>query len=105
PFLDTTTEMGELLIPIFAWIAKQEARMISERTKAGLRRAVLEGKKLGRPRKNAEIEKIIQLRKEGKTLAEISKETGLSKETVRRRINEYETKIEGAKNENNPASV
>jgi len=95
PFLDTTTEMGELLIPIFAWIAKQEARMISQRTKAGLRRALLEGKKLGRPRRQADIERIISLRKEGKSLEEIAKEMGISKETVRRRI--LESKNDGQK--------
>jgi DNA invertase Pin-like site-specific DNA recombinase len=95
PFLDTTTEMGELLIPIFAWIAKQEARMISQRTKAGLRRALLEGKKLGRPRRQADIERIISLRKEGKSLEEIAKEMGISKETVRRRI--LERKNDGQK--------
>jgi DNA invertase Pin-like site-specific DNA recombinase len=90
PFLDTTTEMGELLIPIFAWIAKQEAKKISERTKAGLKRAVLEGKKLGRPKKQADINKIITLRNEGKSLDEIAKMVGVSKETVRRRILEME---------------
>ena len=90
PFLDTTTEMGELLIPIFAWIAKQEAKMISQRTKAGLRRAVLEGKKLGRPKKQTDVDKIISLRKEGKTLEEIAKIVGVSKETIRRRILEVE---------------
>ena len=90
PFLDTTTEMGELLIPIFAWIAKQEAKMISQRTKAGLRRAILEGKKLGRPKKQTDVDKIISLRKEGKTLEEIAKIVGVSKETIRRRILEVE---------------
>ncbi len=107
PFLDTTTEMGELLIPIFAWIAKQEAKMISQRTKAGLRRAVLEGKKLGRPKKQTDVDKIISLRKEGKTLEEIAKIVGVSKETVRRRILEVENNsksesseaIDEAKNE------
>lgn len=85
-FLDTTTEMGELLTPIFAWIAKQEAKKISERTKAGLIRAQSQGKKLGRPHMEVEIEQINALRQQGKTLEEIAKETGTSKETIRRRL-------------------
>jgi len=85
-FLDTTSEMGELLLPIFAWIAKQEAKKISERTKAGLARVRREGKIIGRPKKDTDLEKIVQLREEGKSLGEIAKVVGLSKETVRRRI-------------------
>lgn len=85
-FLDTTSEMGELLLPIFAWIAKQEAKKISERTKAGLVRARSAGKKLGRPKVGVEMEKILLLRKQGKSLGEIAKLLGTSKETVRRRL-------------------
>ncbi|VVB73306.1 Uncharacterised protein [uncultured archaeon] len=85
-FLDTSTEMGELLTPIFAWIAKQEAKKISERTKAGLARAQAQGKKLGRPKVEVETARMIQLKQEGRTLSEIAKELGSSKETVRRRL-------------------
>lgn len=49
-WLDTSDEgMGQLLIAIFSWVAKQERQRISERTKAGLVRAKTNGKKLGRP--------------------------------------------------------
>lgn len=87
-FLDTTTEMGELLLPIFAWIAKQEAKKISERTKAGLQRAKNEGKNLGRPKVEVNNDAIIKLRNEGKSLAEIAEQLQCSKETVRRRLME-----------------
>jgi len=89
-FLDTTSEMGELLLPIFAWIAKQEAKKISERTKAGLQRAVREGKSLGRPKSLLEMEKMLSLKQQGKSLGEIAKELGTSKETVRRRLSQSE---------------
>jgi DNA invertase Pin-like site-specific DNA recombinase len=50
-WLDTSDDgMGELLIAIFSWVAKQEAQRISERTKAGLERRKKEGKPLGRPK-------------------------------------------------------
>ena len=89
-FLDMTTETGELLLPIFAWIAKQEAKKISERTKAGLQRAVREGKSLGRPKSLLEMERMLALKQEGKSLGEIAKELGTSKETVRRRLSKTE---------------
>jgi len=48
PWLDTSDSgMGELLIAIFSWVAEQERKRISERTKAGLART---DKKLGRPK-------------------------------------------------------
>jgi len=48
-WLDTSDGgMGQLLIAIFSWVARQERERISERTKAGLQRAKLGGKKLGR---------------------------------------------------------
>jgi len=49
-WLDTSDEgMGQLLIAIMSWVAKQERMRISERTKAGLIRARTNGKQLGRP--------------------------------------------------------
>jgi len=41
--------VGQLLIAIFSWVAKQERERIRERVVAGLKRAKKEGKKLGRP--------------------------------------------------------
>jgi DNA invertase Pin-like site-specific DNA recombinase len=52
-WLDTSQEgVAELLIAIFAWVAKEEKRKISERTKAGLAKLKAQGIKLGRPRKD-----------------------------------------------------
>ena len=47
-WLDTSDEgMGKLLIAIFSWVAEQERKRISERTKAGLKRT---NKPVGRPK-------------------------------------------------------
>lgn len=49
-WLDTSQEgVAELLLAIFAWVAKEEKRKISERTKAGLAKLKAKGIKLGRP--------------------------------------------------------
>ena len=42
--------IGEILFAIAGWVAKMESERRSERTKAGLVRAIKEGKKLGRPK-------------------------------------------------------
>jgi DNA invertase Pin-like site-specific DNA recombinase len=50
-WLDTREEgLAELMLAIFAWVAKQEKVKISNRTKEGLARARRQGKKLGRPK-------------------------------------------------------
>lgn len=50
-WLDTRDEhLGQLLIAIFSWVAKQERMRIVERVKAGLERAKGSGKRLGRPK-------------------------------------------------------
>lgn len=49
-WLDTSQEgIAELLLAIFSWVAAEEKRKISERTKAGLARLKAKGIKLGRP--------------------------------------------------------
>jgi len=49
-WLDTSQEgVAELLIAFMAWVAKEEKRKISERTKAGLAKLKAKGVKLGRP--------------------------------------------------------
>jgi len=41
--------IGEILYAIAGWVAKMESERRSERTKAGLARAIASGKRLGRP--------------------------------------------------------
>ena len=48
--IDTTTAAGELTFLIFGALAQFERRVISERTKAGLKAARARGKKGGRPK-------------------------------------------------------
>lgn len=42
-------EIADLLYSLTGWVARMESQRRSERTKAGLNRAVAQGKKLGRP--------------------------------------------------------
>ena len=49
PWTEQSGPMADLLYAITAWVAEFESRRRSERTLAGLARAIAEGKKLGRP--------------------------------------------------------
>lgn len=61
-WLDTRQEgVTDLLLGIFAWVAAEEKRKISERTKAGLARKKAQGVKLGRPRKSPPEIKAVSL--------------------------------------------
>lgn len=51
PYFSSAGQFKDVVISIMATLAKMERDKISERTKAGLRRAKAQGKKLGRPRK------------------------------------------------------
>lgn len=50
PWTETPGEIGELLYAIAGWVARMESQRRSERTLAGLNRAIREGKRLGRPK-------------------------------------------------------
>ena len=50
PWTEQSGPMADLLYAITAWVAEFESKRRSERTLAGLARAVAEGKKLGRPK-------------------------------------------------------
>jgi len=50
PWTEAPGEIAEILYSIAGWVARMESQRRSERTKAGLARAVAHGKKLGRPK-------------------------------------------------------
>jgi len=81
-----STDKGirQLLITLLLWVAQRERENVIERTKAGLDRARSEGKILGRPRANIDMEKINQMRIDGKSWEEISEEIGYPVMTVYR---------------------
>ncbi len=49
PWTEAGGELLDLLLAITGWVARMESNRRSERTKAGLQRAVSQGKRLGRP--------------------------------------------------------
>jgi DNA invertase Pin-like site-specific DNA recombinase len=65
--------------------AEFERSMIRQRVHAGLKRAVAQGKQLGRPRIDAAIEKRLQTQlRTGKGILKVAREMGVGSGTVQR---------------------
>jgi DNA invertase Pin-like site-specific DNA recombinase len=89
PFLSTDNELTrDILLAVFASLAKAEAVKISERTKAGLARARAEGKQIGRPRLTTDqqerLRNLAHNRKQ--SISTIASEVGVSYGTAWRYI-------------------
>ena len=84
-WLDTSGPVRPLLVAIFGWVAEQERARLIERTRAGLERARRQGKRLGRPRASPlKVGAALQLIEGGRSIRQAAKETGVSREVVRR---------------------
>jgi DNA invertase Pin-like site-specific DNA recombinase len=83
--IDTTTPAGKLMFQVCGAFAEFERSMIRQRVHAGLKRAVAQGKQLGRPRIDAAIEKRIQTQlRAGKGMLKVARECGVGSGTVQR---------------------
>jgi DNA invertase Pin-like site-specific DNA recombinase len=83
--VDTSTPAGKALFQMLGVFAEFERAMIVERVQAGLRRARAQGKRLGRPRVSASIEKTI--RRElamGRGIHAVARAVGVGTGTVQR---------------------
>jgi DNA invertase Pin-like site-specific DNA recombinase len=88
--IDTTTDHGEMFFTIMAAIGEFERKQIVARVKAGLRRAVADGKVLGRrtvedsPEGAAKVAKARKLLKAGQGINKVAAAVGLGGGTVQR---------------------
>ena len=83
--LDTTTPSGKAMFQMMGVFAEFERSMIQERVRAGLRRAKDEGKQLGRPRIDPELEQRIRTAlKAGETIRGIAGKFKVNPSTVQR---------------------
>lgn len=88
PFLDTTGIWGEVITAVFATLAQEGSRLISERTKAGIaRRMKQEGATWGRKRLRLNADRARQLQEAGMSYTAIAKRLGCSRAVIWRRLN------------------
>ena len=87
PIQDLTSTEGALMLRIFSAFAAFERDKIKERTRAGLDRAVAEGKQLGRPKPVERIKKIQALKGEQFSQSQVAERLGISIATVKRHWN------------------
>jgi DNA invertase Pin-like site-specific DNA recombinase len=95
--IDTTTPAGKLMFQVCGAFGEFERSMIRQRIKAGLKRAVAQGRQLGRPRIDPAIEKRIQAHlRGGKGIRKVARECGVGTGTVQRVKQEMESPFVGA---------
>jgi DNA invertase Pin-like site-specific DNA recombinase len=74
PFLDTTGPFAGFLIPLFAWLARQESIRKGRAVRLGMEKAKANGKLIGRPTvvDNIDADFVVELRLAGKSWREIA---------------------------------
>jgi DNA invertase Pin-like site-specific DNA recombinase len=82
--VDTSTPNGRLVFGIFASIAEFERELIRDRVRSGMAAAKAKGKRIGRPKVTVDVLRIASLRRQGRSWAEITRATGISKGTAQR---------------------
>jgi DNA invertase Pin-like site-specific DNA recombinase len=84
--LDTSTPAGKMSFTVLGAVAELERSLIAERVRAGLRNAKAKGRKLGRPAVEADAAELARLRGQGHSVAEISRQLGVSVGTIHNRL-------------------
>jgi len=87
--LHTGGPLGRAVVVIIAAIAELERNLIIERVRAGMRRARLEGRHIGRMPLNVDREAILSDRRQGQSLRQIAKYHRISTATVRRVLRQH----------------
>ena len=82
--LDTGGALGRAVVIIISAIAELERNLIIERVRAGMRRARLEGRHIGRRPLDLDHAAIVRDRQLGRSLGELAKTHRVSRTTIRR---------------------
>jgi DNA invertase Pin-like site-specific DNA recombinase len=89
PYFDSCGQFRDVVISIMATLAEQERINISERTKAGLKRTVRAGTKLGRPVVHVDMKLVQKRRAKGESLREIAKALKVSPALLVKRTHQH----------------
>jgi DNA invertase Pin-like site-specific DNA recombinase len=86
--IDTGGPLGRAIVVIVGAIAELERSLIVERVKAGMRRARLEGRRIGRAPLKIDREQVIRDRHAGLSLSRVAQKHGISRASVCRLMKE-----------------
>jgi DNA invertase Pin-like site-specific DNA recombinase len=84
--VDTTTPMGKMIFTVVGAMAEMERELIGERVKAGMKNAKAKGIAIGRPFVTVDDAHLVQLKSQGKSAREISRQLDVPLTTIRRRL-------------------
>jgi DNA invertase Pin-like site-specific DNA recombinase len=90
--IDTDGPLGRAIIVIISAIAELERSLIVERVRAGMRRAKIEGRRIGRTPLDVDHARLVKDRLSGISLTAVAKKYGLSRASVVRFVREAEVK-------------
>jgi DNA invertase Pin-like site-specific DNA recombinase len=86
--IDTSGPLGRAMLTIVGAISELERSLIVERVRAGMRRAKLEGRRIGRSPLNIDRVAVVRDRRSGMSLTDVAKKYHVSRATVCRLVNE-----------------
>ena len=86
--IDTSGPLGRAMVVIVGAIAELERSLIVERVKAGMRRAKLEGRRIGRQPLNIDRKQVVADRKSGMSLTQVARKYRISRASVCRMMKE-----------------
>jgi len=86
--IDTGGPLGRAMLTIIGAIAELERSLIVERVKAGMRRAKLEGRRVGRAPLNINREQVVEDRRSGMSLTQVAMKHRISRASVCRLMRE-----------------
>jgi DNA invertase Pin-like site-specific DNA recombinase len=90
--LDTSSALGQALFSIISAVGQLERDLIRERVKAGLDRARANGIKLGRRPKDVDVDRVLSMYDQLKSLRLVSKALGMSRALVHRTLRRHAPK-------------
>jgi DNA invertase Pin-like site-specific DNA recombinase len=90
--IDTTSALGRAIFTIVAAVAELEKNLICERVQAGINHARARGRRLGRPSRYVDIDRVVELQASGKSLRQIAAVLNVGYGTVRDRLQASERK-------------
>jgi putative DNA-invertase from lambdoid prophage Rac len=84
PWLDTGGPVRGLCIAIFGWMGEQERLRVSERVRCAQDRARAEGRLIGRPRAQVDLDAALRLRSEGLSIRVAARKLEVGASTLHR---------------------